>query len=33
MAPVLIPGGMRAGWFTPTRAAVAAVVYGLFIGS
>jgi tripartite ATP-independent transporter DctM subunit len=31
-APVLILGGMRAGWFTPTEAAVSAVVYGLFIG-
>jgi C4-dicarboxylate transporter, DctM subunit len=32
MAPVLILGGMRAGWFTPTEAAVVAVVYGLFVG-
>lgn len=32
MAPVLILGGMRAGWFTPTEAAVMAAVYGLFIG-
>ena len=31
-APVLILGGMRAGWFTPTEAAVAAVAYGLFVG-
>lgn len=31
-APVLILGGMRAGWFTPTEAAVVAVVYGLFVG-
>jgi len=31
-APVLILGGMRLGWFTPTEAAVVAVVYGLFIG-
>jgi len=31
-APVLILGGMRAGWFTPTEAAVVAVAYGLFIG-
>ena len=32
LAPVLILGGMRAGWFTPTEAAVVAVVYGLFVG-
>jgi len=32
IAPVLILGGMRAGWFTPTEAAVVAVVYGLFVG-
>jgi C4-dicarboxylate transporter DctM subunit len=32
MAPVLILGGMRAGWFTPTEAAVVAVVYGLLVG-
>ena len=32
MAPVLILGGMRAGWFTPTEAAVVAVFYGLFVG-
>lgn len=32
MAPVLILGGMRTGWFTPTEAAVMAVFYGLFIG-
>jgi tripartite ATP-independent transporter DctM subunit len=31
-APFLILGGMRAGWFTPTEAAVVAVVYGLFVG-
>lgn len=31
-APVLILGGMRMGWFTPTDAAVVAVFYGLFIG-
>jgi C4-dicarboxylate transporter DctM subunit len=32
-APVLILGGMRVGWFTPTEAAVVAVAYGLFIGA
>ncbi|HEX2112924.1 MAG TPA: TRAP transporter large permease [Alphaproteobacteria bacterium] len=32
MAPVLILGGMRSGWFTPTEAAVMAVIYGLFVG-
>lgn len=32
MAPVLILGGMRAGLFTPTEAAVVAVFYGLFVG-
>lgn len=31
-APFLILGGMRLGWFTPTEAAVVAVVYGLFVG-
>ena len=31
-APVLILGGMRVGWFTPTEAAVVAAVYGLFVG-
>ncbi len=31
-APVLILGGLRLGWFTPTEAAVVAVVYGLFVG-
>ncbi|QEA13328.1 TRAP transporter large permease [Comamonas flocculans] len=32
MAPVVILGGMRMGWFTPTEAAVVAVFYGLFVG-
>jgi tripartite ATP-independent transporter DctM subunit len=32
VAPLLILGGMRAGWFTPTEAAVVAVAYGLFVG-
>lgn len=32
MAPVLILGGMRTGWFTPTEAAVMAVFYGLIVG-
>jgi C4-dicarboxylate transporter DctM subunit len=32
MAPIVILGGMRAGAFTPTEAAVMAVAYGLFIG-
>jgi tripartite ATP-independent transporter DctM subunit len=32
MAPVLILGGLRTGWFTPTEAAVMAVVYGLIVG-
>lgn len=32
VAPVIILGGMRAGWFTPTEAAVVAVVYGLGVG-
>jgi tripartite ATP-independent transporter DctM subunit len=32
-APVLILGGMRLGWFTPTEAAVVAVFYGLFVGT
>lgn len=32
LAPVLILGGMRTGWFTPTEAAVMAVFYGLLVG-
>jgi tripartite ATP-independent transporter DctM subunit len=31
-APILILGGLRTGWFTPTEAAVMAVVFGLFVG-
>jgi tripartite ATP-independent transporter DctM subunit len=31
-APVLILGGMRAGWFTPTEASVVAVFYALLCG-
>ncbi|SDK47601.1 TRAP transporter large permease [Paracoccus chinensis] len=32
MAPVLLIGGMTMGWFTPTEAAVAAVLWSLFLG-
>ncbi|MGB3290055.1 MAG: TRAP transporter large permease [Burkholderiaceae bacterium] len=32
IAPVIILGGMRMGYFTPTEAAVVAVFYGLFVG-
>jgi C4-dicarboxylate transporter DctM subunit len=32
MLPVLILGGMRAGWFTPTEASVVAVFYALLCG-
>lgn len=32
IAPVLILGGMRAGWFTPTEASVVAVFYALVCG-
>lgn len=31
-APVIILGGLRSGYFTPTEAAVVAVFYGLFVG-
>ena len=31
-APVLILGGMRVGWFTPTEAAAVAAAYGLLVG-
>lgn len=33
MAPVIILGGLRSGLFTPTEAAVVAVVYGLVVGA
>ena len=29
MLPMIILGGMRAGWFTPTKASVVAVFYAL----
>lgn len=32
LAPVIILGGMRSGFFTPTEAAVVAVFYGLVVG-
>ena len=32
MTPVILIGGMTMGWFTPTEAAVAAVVWSLFLG-
>ncbi len=32
LLPVLILGGMRAGWFTPTEASVVAVFYALVCG-
>ncbi|MDD0810191.1 TRAP transporter large permease [Curvibacter sp. RS43] len=32
MLPILILGGMRAGWFTPTEASVVAVFYALVCG-
>jgi TRAP-type C4-dicarboxylate transport system permease large subunit len=32
MTPVILIGGMVLGWFTPTEAAVAAVIWSLFLG-
>ncbi|MBA3323999.1 MAG: TRAP transporter large permease [Rhodobacteraceae bacterium] len=32
MTPVILIGGMTLGWFTPTEAAVAAVLWSLFLG-
>jgi TRAP-type C4-dicarboxylate transport system permease large subunit len=32
MTPVILIGGMTMGWFTPTEAAMAAVVWSLFLG-
>ena len=32
MAPVILIGGMTMGWLTPTEAAVAAVLWALFLG-
>ena len=32
MAPIILIGGMTLGWFTPTEAAVAAVLWSLFLG-
>ena len=32
LLPVVILGGMRAGWFTPTEASVVAVFYALVCG-
>jgi TRAP-type C4-dicarboxylate transport system permease large subunit len=32
MTPVILIGGMTLGWFTPTEAACAAVVWSLFLG-
>ncbi|MBP1932640.1 TRAP transporter large permease [Ammoniphilus resinae] len=33
LMPIIILGGIYAGWFTPTEASVVAVVYGFFIGT
>ena len=32
MTPVVLIGGMTMGWFTPTEAAMAAVIWSLFLG-
>ncbi|KQT60687.1 MULTISPECIES: TRAP transporter large permease [unclassified Aureimonas] len=32
MTPVILIGGMTLGWFTPTEAAMAAVIWSLFLG-
>ena len=32
MTPIILIGGMTLGWFTPTEAAVAAVMWSLFLG-
>ena len=32
MTPMILIGGMTLGWFTPTEAAVAAVIWSLFLG-
>ena len=32
MTPVILIGGMTMGWFTPTEAAAAAVIWSLFLG-
>ncbi len=32
LAPVIILGGIYAGWFTPTEAAVVAIMYTIFVG-
>lgn len=32
LAPILLMGGMRTGWFTPTEVAAVAVVYALLLG-
>ena len=32
MTPMILIGGMTMGWFTPTEAAMAAVIWSLFLG-